>query len=415
MLGPGTVITCASGESVTVEKAFTPGGQGCAYAVRRSRTGAPAVLKLFHDRFDRVETQRRLEYLIAQRLGKVCPVLVGPRDLVVSPAGVGYVADLFPGEPLEEVLARPGLTIFHTLTLAVALAHAVDSLHSRGVSHGDLHGSNVLIAITGDTLQPGIIDFDNFAASGVPAPPMVGQILYIAPELRAALRDGLPAIPDLRSDRFAFGVLMHEVVLLLHPAGGADATPEMFEQAMMNGWVHDPARAGRPKGAGGVPREAINADLQRLFRLSLSPNPDERPSVGAWKVALLAALKAVHLCDACSMPFLVDPSKTACPACGTGFPDWLLRLRDGRAIPIRQAAVHIGRALLGGSPKVSSSHAVFRKIGPDLLVESFGRNGTWRMNGHGWVRLPDRSPIVLAAGDRLRLGDVPIEVAPVPT
>jgi len=182
VLGPGTVITCGSGESVTVEKAFTPGGQGCAYAVRRSRTGAPAVLKLFHDRFDRVETQRRLEYLIAQRLGKICPVLVGPRDLVVSPAGVGYVADLFPGEPLEEVLARPGLTIFHTLTLAVALAHAVDSLHNRGVSHGDLHGSNVLIAVTGDTLQPGIIDFDNFAATGVPPPPMVGQIPHGRPD-----------------------------------------------------------------------------------------------------------------------------------------------------------------------------------------------------------------------------------------
>ena len=239
---------------------------------------------------------------------------------------------------------------------------------------------------------------------------MVGQILYIAPELRAALRDGHPAIPDLRSDRFAFGVLMHEVVLLLHPAGGADATPEMFEQAMMGGWVHDPARANRPKSAGGVPREAINADLQRLFRLSLSPDPDERPSTSAWKSALLAALKAVHICDNCSMPFLVDPSKTACPACGGSFPDWVLRLRDGRAIPIDEASVRVGRAHLGGSPKVSGTHAVFRKIGPDLLVESFGRNGTWRMNGHGWVRLPDRTPILLSPGDRLRLGDVEVSV-----
>jgi serine/threonine protein kinase len=410
MLAVGTVVACASGDTVTVERAFTPGGQGCAYAVRRSRTKAPAVLKLFHDRFDRVETQRRLEYLIAQRLSKLCPVLVGPRDLVVGPAGVGYVADLFPGEPLEDVLARPGLTIFHTLTLAVAIAHAIEALHARGIAHGDLHGSNVLVSTVGDTLQPGIIDFDNFAAPGVPPPPMVGQILYIAPELRAALRDGRPAIPDLRSDRFAFGVLMHEVVLLLHPAGGADATPEMFEEAMMNGWVHDPARAGRPKSAGGVPREAINADLQRLFRLSLNPNPDERPSVGSWKVALLAALKTVHLCDACTMPFLVDPSKTACPSCGARFPAWVLRLGDGKAIPITEAAVHVGRALLGGSQKVSGSHAVFRKIGPDLIVESFGRNGTWRLNGHGWVRLPDRSPILLSAGDRLRLGDVTVSV-----
>lgn len=410
MLAAGTVIKCASGESVTIEKSFTPGGQGCAYLVRRSRTGSPGVLKLFHDRFDPVETQRRLEYLIAQHVERLCPVLIGPRDLVVSPSGIGYVAELFPGEPLEEVLSHPGLTIFHTLTLAVALAHAVNALHNRGIAHGDLHGSNVLVAVAGDTLRPGIIDFDNFAGPGVSPPPMVGQILYIAPELRSALRDGRPAVPDLRSDRFAFGVLMHEVVLLLHPAGGADATPEMFEQAMMGGWVHDPARANRPKSAGGVPREAINADLQRLFRLSLSPDPDQRPSTRTWEKALLAALKTVHICDNCSMPFLVDPSKIACPACGGSFPDWLLRLRDGRVIPIDEASVRVGRALLGGSLKVSGTHAVFRKIGPDLLVESFGRNGTWRMNGHGWVRLPDRTPILLSPGDRLRLGDIEVAV-----
>jgi len=410
VLAVGTVVTTASGESVTVERAFTPGGQGCAYAVRRPGTKPPGVLKLFHERFDRAETQRRLEFLVGQRLAKACPVLVPPRHLVVGPCGVGYLADLFPGAPLEEVLSTPGLTIFHTLTLAVALAHAVNALHSRGIAHGDLHGSNVLVAQKGDTLQPGIIDFDNFAAPSVPPPPMVGQILYIAPELRTALRDGRPAIPDLRSDRFAFGVLMHEVVLLLHPAGGADTTPEMFEKAMMNGWVHDPARANRPRSAGGVPREAINADLQRLFRLSLSPDPDERPTTSVWEAALFAALKTVHVCDPCSMPFLVDPSRTACPACGAKFPDWILRLRDGRTISISEASVLVGRALLGGSMKVSGAHAVFRKIGPDLLVESCGRNGTWRKAASSWVRLPDRVPVLLSADDQLRLGDV--EVVP---
>jgi hypothetical protein len=107
VLAAGTVIKCASGESVTIVKTFTPGGQGCAYLVRRTRSGTPGVLKLFHDRFDRAETQRRLEYLIAQRLHRLCPVLIGPRDLVVGPSGVGYVAELFPGEPLEEVLSHP--------------------------------------------------------------------------------------------------------------------------------------------------------------------------------------------------------------------------------------------------------------------------------------------------------------------
>ena len=98
------------------------------------------------------------------------------------------------------------------------------------------------------------------------------------------------------------------------------------------------------------------------------------------------------------------------PSCGAGFPTWFLRLGDGRAIPITEAAVKVGRTLLGGSMKISGNHAVFRKIGPDLLLESFGRNGTWRRNGQGWIRLPDRSPILLATGDRLRLGDAEVSV-----
>lgn len=110
------------------------------------------------------------------------------------------------------------------------------------------------------------------------------------------------------------------------------------------------------------------------------------------------------------MPFLVDPSKTACPACGGSFPDWILRLRDGRAIPIDEASISVGRTQLGGSRKVSDTHAAFRKIGPDLLVESFGQNGTWRRTRHEWVRLPDRSPVILFVGDRLLLGDVEVRV-----
>ncbi len=412
MLPVGTIIPCTSREEVIIEQAFTPGGQGCAYKVRRGRDKSLGVLKFFHDKFDRAETQRRLELLVAKDLGQLCPVLVGPRDIVAGRFGVGYVTDFFPGQPLEEVLSRSDLTIFQTLTLAVALAHAVRVLHESGIAHGDLHGSNVLIQPKGETLRAGIIDFDNFAGPGVPLPPMVGQILYIAPELRAALHDGRPAVPDLRSDLFAFGVLMHEVVLLLHPAVGANATPEDFEKAMTNGWVHDPARTNRPKGAGGVPCEAINADLHRLFRLSLSPRPDERPLAIEWETALLAALKSVHLCDGCSMPFLVDPSKTACPACGAKFPDWQLTLNDGRVVRIAQAAVLVGRDTFGGSLKVSQRHAVFRKIGPELHLESQGRNGTWRRNGHGWVRLPDRAPILLSPNDRLRLGDVEVTVHP---
>src|SRR5437016_3293333 len=123
MLPAGQTLRCASGRNVRIERAFPPGGQGCAYEVRDA-AGVPGVVKLFHARFDRAETQRRLEHLIAQRLERACPVLVPPRDLVVEPAGVGYLADLFPGEPLEDFLANSTTTLIDNLTLAIALAHA---------------------------------------------------------------------------------------------------------------------------------------------------------------------------------------------------------------------------------------------------------------------------------------------------
>ncbi len=410
MLAVGQTLRCASGRRVTIDRTFPAGGQGCAYAVRDAK-GAPGVVKLFHARFDRAETQRRLEHLIAQRLERACPVLVPPRDLVIEGAGIGYFAELFPGEPLEEYLQRSTTTLVDSLTLAVALAHAFAVLHARGIAHGDIHGSNVLVRSVGEALEAGIIDFDNFAAAGVSPPPMVGQLLYLAPELRKALAAGRPAVPDERSDRFALGVLMHEVVLLLHPATGADATPELFERAMTSGWIHDPARAGRPHGTGGVPPQVLNPDLQRLFRTSLSLDPGERPSAATWELALLDALRTIHVCDRCTMPFLVDASKTACPACAVAFDDYELRLADGRRIPVGAAAVPVGRSLLGGSTKVSGTHAVFRKIGPELFVESLGRNGTARSSGAGWVRLPDRTLILLFPGDRLRLGDVEVAVA----
>ena len=50
------------------------------------------------------------------------------------------------------------------------------------------------------------------------------------------------------------------------------------------------------------------------------------------------------------------------------------------------AAVAIGRADLQ-SPKVSSHHAVIRKLGQETHLQSFGSNGTFRWNGSQWKPL----------------------------
>ena len=79
-------------------------------------------------------------------------------------------------------------------------------------------------------------------------------------------------------------------------------------------------------------------------------------------------------------------------------------------ILLNKGAVEVGRVNLKGSNKVSSRHAVFRRIGSEIWIESLGTNGTYRWAGSGWVRLPDRKMVLVKKGDRLRFADLEAEI-----
>ena len=97
--------------------------------------------------------------------------------------------------------------------LADGLAHA----HQRGILHRDLKPANVLLTDDG---QPMLLDF-NLATNprdhcaGVTA--LIGGTLpYMAPEALAALRGDAPP-PDVRSDLYALGVILFELLTGRHP------------------------------------------------------------------------------------------------------------------------------------------------------------------------------------------------------
>jgi hypothetical protein len=79
-------------------------------------------------------------------------------------------------------------------------------------------------------------------------------------------------------------------------------------------------------------------------------------------------------------------------------------------IPLDARVNPIGREQLGGSKHVSKLHAVFWRVGPELLVEIVGSSGTWRYRDGGWTPLPARVPVPISPGDRLRIGDVDVRV-----
>jgi len=413
MIQKGKIVKSDSGRNIRVDGLIKAGGQGEAYWATEVNSGQKGVLKVFHDRFNNNDTRRRIRFIMQQNLKATCTAIEPPVDILDTGKMVGHYTPYVGERSLEEHLGNPNFTFNQGMQLAIALAHAMVEMHRRRIAHGDLQSENLRITKAGSVFQLHVIDLDNFNAPGMPAPPCVGHKLYMAPELRAALAKGKPTLPMVETDRYSLGVLMHEIILLCHPSLGNDANEADFQRAMCSDrWLLDLAAADKPKrNLGGYPVEVLNADLQRLFRATFSLDPAARPSAAAWEVELARAFNSVYCCPKCGGPCVIDVSKVACPLCGCSFPHLTLRtFGHGRAISLTSGSTVIGRSELGGSQKVSVRHAVFRRVGPETWLESIGSNGTYRWSGSKWIRLPDRKSLLVQADDRLRLGDVEVQL-----
>ena len=126
-------------------------------------------------------------------------------------AAIAYlVMEHMEGETLADRLGRGPLTLDEAMTVAIAIADALDKAHRKGVIHRDLKPANVMLTGSG----PKLLDFGLAksqaampAASNLTIPGMIlGTLQYMAPEQF----DGVEA--DRRSDIFAFGVVVHEMI-----------------------------------------------------------------------------------------------------------------------------------------------------------------------------------------------------------
>lgn len=170
--------------------------------------------------------------------------------------------------------------------IAARLAEALDHARRRGVAHGDVKPSNVLIAADG---TPMLLDF-NLAQdwTDADAADVGGTLAYMAPERLLALAGDGASAPDdeaaHRADVYALGMVMLEALTGWSPADGADpgrfagraaslsAARVMAEARRRPAWVirRAEAEAGRPLPAG----------LRAVLMHCLEPEPGARHSRG---------------------------------------------------------------------------------------------------------------------------------------
>src|SRR4029079_10405491 len=122
---------------------------------------------------------------------------------------------------LRREMERGPVGLQQTLAAAIEIARAVAAAHERGIVHRDLKPENILRARAASLkiLDFGLAKFDGGARELVSmtlteAGLVAGTPPYMAPE--QLLGRGT----DFRTDQFAFGVMIYEMIAGRHPFGG---------------------------------------------------------------------------------------------------------------------------------------------------------------------------------------------------
>ncbi len=246
------------------------GGMGEVYQARDTRLDRTVAIKImpdalaadphFRDRFEReARTISQLDH----------PNICALYD-VGQERGTSYlVMQYLEGETLATRLVSGPLPLSDALRVAIEIAGALTRAHKAGVVHRDLKPGNVMLTRSGSKLLDFGLAKTQVAAGSVSVMPttpaaitapgaILGTFQYMAPEQL----EGQDA--DTRTDIFAFGALLYEMVTG-HPAFQGKT------QASLAGAILRDDPTTTPHAVAALP-----APLARVIRTCLAKDPDER-------------------------------------------------------------------------------------------------------------------------------------------
>jgi len=191
------------------------GGQGIVFAAKQLSTGRDVAIKvLLHGSLASQKQQLRFEREIDLAARIQHPNVVSILDRGQTKDGRGYLAmELVDGPTLDGYIKQESLSIEERLRLFIEICSGVQAAHQRGVLHRDLKPGNILMDPTG---SPKVLDFglakDDLEESVTMARTIAGEFMgtlaYASPE---QLR-GNPDMIDSRTDVYALGVLLYELI-----------------------------------------------------------------------------------------------------------------------------------------------------------------------------------------------------------
>jgi formylglycine-generating enzyme required for sulfatase activity/tRNA A-37 threonylcarbamoyl transferase component Bud32/dienelactone hydrolase len=207
-----------------IQSLLGQGGMGQVYDATDTRLDRAVAIKVLSDSLAgdplaRQRFEREARSAAALNHPHICTILdIGPDYLVM---------ERLEGVTLADLLTRGPLPVKQAIDYGVQIADALAAAHARGIVHRDLKPSNVMITAAGAKvldfgLAKQIVRIDGEAPTmtltAVEAATRAGQIVgtaaYMSPEQAEGKR------LDARSDLFALGALLYEMLAGRRPFSG---------------------------------------------------------------------------------------------------------------------------------------------------------------------------------------------------
>ncbi len=244
-----------------IETRVARGGMATVYQAMDSRLERPVAIKIMHPHLaEDAEFTKRFIQEARQAARLAHPNIVNVFDQGQEGAITFIVMEYLPGITLRDLLNDFGaLTPAQTLDIVSAILHGLDAAHSAGIVHRDLKPENVLLADDG---RIKIADFGLARASThntATSQALLGTIAYLSPELISR------GEADVRSDMYALGIVMFEMLTGAQPYQGDQAITVAYQHA------YDLVPAPSSKNP------AVPEAFDQLVEWCTQRSPDDRP------------------------------------------------------------------------------------------------------------------------------------------
>jgi len=287
------------------------GGMGQVYKARDPRLSRDVAIKVAAERFSE-RFDREFRAIAALNHPNICTLYdVGPNYLVT---------ELVEGETLRALLQR-ALPREKSLQIARQVLEALGAAHHAAIVHRDLKPENIMVRFDGyvkvldfglaKRLPTSSVPQENTASMNLSLPGQIlGTVAYMSPE------QILGQETDQRSDLFAFGIVLYEMLTGHHP------WPRQSPVDTLHAIAHDEPSP--------IPESSLSAELAATVQRLLRKSPMERYASAAAVLEALASggsaagTKPVTLTSIAVLPFVflseIDQSK----ALSLGFADALI-------------------------------------------------------------------------------------------